>query len=401
MPLLVVRRDGALVIDLQGTPAERVNRLLVDWPAHGLRATTLIDTPGTESMSADTADRAGAFLDPDDDTPTEADAVIYLMRHLHATDAHFLEAFRDTGVARANAVNTIAVISRADEVGGARVDAMFSARAIAQRYRVEPALRGLCQTVVAVAGLLAQTGRTLRQAEFGVLTELARMPRADLDSALLSADRFVKPDGKIAAALPMLSDDARRELLGRFGLYGIRLTTMLIRQGLDNPTELAAEMVARSGLLELQRELHLQFGGRSDVLKARSALLAVDRALHSAGDGHGPLAAEVDRIIAGAHEFTEIRLLGLLRTGAFGLAPSAAEEAERLLGGAGTDPSVRLGLPAGADPGELRRAACAAVGRWQRHAVNPMFGPTTTDACRAVVRTCEGLLAGLARSTGR
>ena len=396
LPLLVVRRDGALVIDLQGTPADRVDRLLVDWPAHSLRAATLIDTPGTESMSADTAGRAGTFLDPGDDTPTEADAVIYLMRHLHATDAHFLEAFRDTGVARATAVNTIAVVSRADEIGGARVDAMFSARAIAQRYRVEPALRGLCQNVVAVAGLLAHTGRTLRLAEFAALGELARMSRADLDTALLSADRFVRPDGAVAAALPALSDEARRELLARFGLFGIRLTTMLIRQGVDNPADLATEMVARSGLLELQRVLHNQFTGRSDVLKARSALLAVDRALHAVGDGDSSLAAEVDRIFAVAHEFTEIRLLGLLRSGAFSLPASTAEEAERLLGGVGTAPAVRLGLPVDSDPGELRLAACAALGRWQRHAVNPMFGRATTGACRAVVRTCEGLLANLA-----
>jgi hypothetical protein len=27
--------------------------------------------------------------------------------------------------------------------------------------------------------------------------------------------------------------------------------------------------------------------------------------------------------------------------------------------------------------------------------VNPMLGRSTTDACRAVVRSCEGILAGL------
>src|SRR5262249_25380633 len=44
-PLPVVRRDGALNIDLNGIPAERVDRLVVDWPAQSLRTMTLIDTP--------------------------------------------------------------------------------------------------------------------------------------------------------------------------------------------------------------------------------------------------------------------------------------------------------------------------------------------------------------------
>ncbi|MGH3881446.1 MAG: dynamin family protein, partial [Actinophytocola sp.] len=156
-PLPVVRRDGALDIDLGTTSADRLDRLVVDWPAQSLRATTLIDTPGVASINDGVSKRTVNFLEPDDDTPTEADAVLYLMRHLHVADAEFLEAFRDQGVARATAVNTVAVISRADEIGAGRLDAMFAARAIATRYRSEPALRGLCQNVVAVAGLLAHT----------------------------------------------------------------------------------------------------------------------------------------------------------------------------------------------------------------------------------------------------
>ena len=36
-----------------------------------------------------------------------ADAVVYLMRHLHAGDVRFLESFHDRDVARATPVNTI------------------------------------------------------------------------------------------------------------------------------------------------------------------------------------------------------------------------------------------------------------------------------------------------------
>src|SRR3954452_2703718 len=88
--LAVDRRDGALVIDLAGTPIADVDHLEVDWPSPHLQVATLIDTPGIASMSAEVGRRTLRFLYPDDERPTEADAVVYLMRHLHAADAEFL-----------------------------------------------------------------------------------------------------------------------------------------------------------------------------------------------------------------------------------------------------------------------------------------------------------------------
>jgi hypothetical protein len=383
-PLPVDRRDGALVIDLAGMPVERLERLVVDWPAQALRATTLIDTPGVFSTSEATGRRTLAFLDPEDDRPTEADAVIYLMRHLHATDAAFLESFRDRAVARATSVNTVAVISRADEIAGGRVDAMFSARHIAQRYRGEPTMRALCQNVVAVSGLIAETGRTLRQSEFAALAELAREPKEALEAELLTVARFLKGGDRVV----------REGLLARFGIFGIRLSTSLLRQGSNSAAALAGELIARSGLAELERVLHTQFAERRDLLKARSALLAVDAVLSPAHRA-GPLGRELERILAGAHEFVELRQLAALRSGSVGLPKPVAAEAERLLGDAGTAVPARLGLPPDIPPQEIRRAAFAALERWQRHAENPMFTRAATDACRVVVRTCEAMLVGM------
>jgi energy-coupling factor transporter ATP-binding protein EcfA2 len=393
VPLPVDRRDGALVIDLQGRTADELERMVVDWPAQSLRTATLIDTPGTASLTTGTSRRTVRFLNPDDDTPTEADAVVYLMRQLHASDAEFLEAFRDQGVARAASVNTLAVISRADEIGGGRVDAMISARQVAARYRREPALRGLCQNVVAVAGLVAQTGRTLRQAEFAALRALAGAHREDLDAALLTADRFTSDTGPVVAVAPGLTPAARRALLDRFGLFGLRVSTSLIRQGLGSPAELAAELLRRSGLHELQHVLHTQFAERRDLLKARSALLALDRLLHEdPRPGGAALLGDVERIFAGAHEFTELRLLSALRSGAVALPAAVVGEAERLLGEAGAGPATRLDLPAGAGEEIVRAAALDALARWQDLAENPMTARAAADACRVVIRTCEGLL---------
>ena len=385
-PLTLKRTDGALVIDLQGSPPEEIDRLMVDWPSRSLQATSLIDTPGIASLSTDVSARAAAFLVPDD-APAPADAVLYLMRHLHASDVRFLESFYDQGVARAVPVNTIAVLSRADEIGVARLDAMTSARQIAARYRKEETLRGLCQTVVPVAGLLAQSARTMRQAEFTALAELGKLPRDEIESQLLSADRFVRAEAP-------LSGDVRAQLLDRFGLFGVRLSTTLVRQGVGEPGKLSEQLVRRSGLDDLRDVLKSQFTERRDLLKARSALLALDLVLRREPvPAAAHLSRDVERIMDGAHEFAELRLLTALRTKVVRLPKSAQAEAERLLGGDGGAATARLGLAADADAEQVRAAALDTLGRWQRRVESPLFDRVQVDAARTVVRSCEGILA--------
>ena len=392
--LAITRTGGALSFDLQGTPVDQVDKLEVQWPSQSLRNQTLIDTPGIASLSKDTSARAGAFLAPED-SPTQADAVIYLMRHLHATDVRFLESFFDQGVAKATPINTIAVLSRADEIGVGRLDALTSARRIARRYRADPKIRGLCQTVVAVAGLLAQTGRTMRQHEFAALSVLAGMPRAELDAMLLSVDRFSRSNlGPENRTQP--DSETRSQLMERFGLFGVRLSTTLIRQGITDPNKIATELVRRSGLDELRSVLATQFTERRDLLKARSALLAIDLVLtREPRPAAAPLTAEVERILAGAHEFAELRLLSTLRSGAIRLPAEVLDEAERLLGGEGGSVASRLGCEPGAGYDELRAAALDAVTRWQRRAESPMSGRAVSDVARVVVRSIEGVLANL------
>ncbi|WP_252440075.1 dynamin family protein [Pseudonocardia humida] len=392
--LTISRGSGGLSFDLQGTPVEQVDKLDVQWPSQSLRTQTLIDTPGIASLSRDASARAGAFLAPDD-SPSQADAVIYLMRHLHATDVRFLESFYDQGVAKATPINTIAVLSRADEIGVGRLDALSSARRIARRYRADEKIRGLCQTVVAVAGLLAETGRTMRQDEFAALTQLSALPRAEIDAMLLSADRFSRTDPD---STDVPDREARAKLMERFGLFGVRLSTTLIRQGMTDPTAISTELVKRSGLDDLRTVLSTQFAERRDLLKARSALLAIDLVLtREPRPASAPLAAEVERILAGAHEFAELRLLSTLRSGTVKLAPDVLAEAERLLGADGGSAAARLGLDPGTGPDELRAAALDAATRWKRRSESPMSGRAVADVARLVVRSCEGVLAGLQR----
>jgi hypothetical protein len=184
------RDDGAIDIDLDGREALTIDRLDVTWPSSNLRTLTLIDTPGVDSMTESISTRTFEFLDPkDNDTP--ADAVLYLMKHIHASDLRLLEAFHDDSVSSPNPVNAIAVLSRADEIGAGRSDSMASAARIAQRLGEDNRLRRLVQMIVPVAGLLAETAGTLTEAEYRELSALATHSD-QLELVLLSADRFVE-----------------------------------------------------------------------------------------------------------------------------------------------------------------------------------------------------------------
>lgn len=393
---LPLRREaGALQIDLDGTPPDEVDRLVVEWPAAPLRTTTLIDTPGIASLSGEVSRRTTDFLAPGEDQVTPADAVLYLMRQVHQTDIRFLEAFHDEAVSRATPVNAIGVLSRADEVAAGRLDAMLSAARIAARYRLDPRVRRLCQTVIPVAGLLAFSGATLREDEYRALDRLARAPRDEVEPLLLSADRFG------GATTPLLMAAERAQLLGRFGLFGVRLSVDLLASGIaGSAPQLATELVARSGITQLREVLAAQFGARRDVLKSRSALLAVEATLRDRPvAGSARVANDLERITAGAHALVELRVLnGLRRSG--GRFPLAeAHEIEQLLGGGGSSAAARLGLPSDADETAVGRAIEAVITRWQRRAASPLSPRDVVEVAEVVVRTCEGLYVGVADTT--
>ena len=72
-----------------------------------------------------------------------------------------------------------------------------------------------------------------------------------------------------------------------------------------------------------------------------------------------------------------------------------------MIGGLGGSPAARLGLPAESSPEELGAAAQATLERWKRKAEHPLTSRATVAVASDVVRTCEGLIADLARNSGR
>ncbi|GAA4403398.1 50S ribosome-binding GTPase [Fodinibacter luteus] len=384
----VHRVEGRLRLDTGGRPIDEVLRIEVTWPSPALSDLTLIDTPGLASLSEEISVSSMNALVPGG-SASEVDAVVYLLRHLHASDADFLSAFREHQGAAANPATTLGVLSRADEVGAGRLDALLGAAKVAGRYRDDPFVRLACVDVVPVAGLLAEGARTMRQSEFEALRALSALGRERRENLLLSADRFAR----VPLEDPAASPEVRARLLDRFGVYGIRLATVLVRDGFGTASALADELVRRSGLDEVSRILTVQFAGRADALKARTALLTLHRELSARGPDLHELRDDVESALRDVHEHAEMRLLAELRTShAPALGAPDLEEADRVLGGRGTSAAERLGTPAGMPHHGMLDAALAQLRHWRTVASDPDHGAAEIAAAHTVIRTLEGLV---------
>jgi hypothetical protein len=138
---------------------------------------------------------------------------------------------------------------------------------------------------------------------------------------------------------------------------------------------------------------------RREVLKSRSALLALDGLTRTTPrPGSEAVAAEVEEIVSSAHPFQELRVLSAVRAGWVTGKPEVVAELERLIGGAGGAPHLRLQLAPDADPTAVGAAAGEALARWQRRAENPLTNHQLAVAARVAIRSCEGMLAELARA---
>jgi len=293
------------------------------------------------------------------------------------------------------------VLSRADEIGSGRDDALDVAARVGNRYQHDDRLRRLCPVIVPVSGLLGLAGETLREPEHRALVTLAAAPRADITTLLLTAERFAgRP-----STVPVSQLD-RQHLLDRLGLFGVRLAIGLLRPGapgprrerIDTAAALGAELVRRSGLADLRSILTTQFTRRARVLKARSALAALGGVLASDGcHDTEALRTRAEAITAGAHEFVEVRLLNQLRSGALELPANRATELERLLGARGHGAADRLGIASDSAPRQVRDAASAALVRWRRLAGHPLSDRSVQVAAGTAARTLERLLVGVGR----
>jgi hypothetical protein len=135
-----------------------------------------------------------------------------------------------------------------------------------------------------------------------------------------------------------------------------------------------------------------RFAARRDILKARSALRAVELAIESdPRGGSEQLRRRQEEIEASTHDFAELRLLNEVRRGALPLAPDRRDEVEALLGASGNSLRERLRMNADAPVEEVRAHLVGELDRWQRLSEDLLESHGTRRAAAILRRTCEGM----------
>jgi hypothetical protein len=383
--------DGAH-IELDGTPVPDVARLLVEFPSPLLRDMTLVDTPGLGSVREETSRRTVAFTSRDELAP--ADAVVYLMRNWHAVDNDFLLGFHDRIGLDVPPASAVAVLSRADEIGGGDTDALEQAGRLARSLAQDTTVRSLVANVVPVAGLLAQSAVTLTETTYRSLAVLASAGAADLAAALLSVDRFTAAD-----RLSMVPAVERERLLGVLGLYGVRRALDAIRSGrVDRAEGLSKQLTRASGLDALHNVIFRQFSGRAPVVKAAQTLDVLEAALDDGGVRRDPaLLQDLERVRVNSHAVVELRTLNeVLCSPRLAMGPTQRFDVARALGSEGLDARTRVGLPPTASEPEVLDELRQQARRWQAVATSTVSLPDEQRLARVAVRSLSVLLASMA-----
>ncbi len=387
------RIEGALLFDIDASQVQLIERLVVSWPSTALLHLTLIDTPGLASLSAENSMRTTEFLALESSRGSEADAVIYLMRHLHRRDSEFLGSFMDRSVAGSSPVNAVAVLSRADEIGAGRLDALESARRISRRYESNDVVRTLCTAVVPIAGLIAETGLTLREDEAWALRQLALTPPPTLERMLRSVDSFCESE------VSDLTVELRRQLLERLGVFGVRFCLAFLRDHeVATAHQLSRALVAESGLDQLRALIADLFLPQAHVLKSRVALTglrSIARDLERVDAAKArQLASEIERCEASSPDFATLRLSHLVLSGIVGFSSAQRDEFD-LLTARSAAATEQLGAEPTANESTLRATALAGVERWRTMAAAPMADSAMREASETMAHTYESLFVRL------
>ncbi|MGQ0778209.1 MAG: dynamin family protein [Pseudonocardiales bacterium] len=388
---LELRLDGAGRLPaVLGVPAEEVVRLRVQLDEPRLRALTVIDTPGINTVSAANEEATRRLLFGDA-AAEHAQALIYVLRYVQRFDADTLGEFRSLSAACGMAaVNTAAVLSQIDRRAD-EDDPWPTARRLTDRAAAE--LRGVVLDVAPVIGLLAETarGRLLGPAEVAGLRTLAGLPADQVDDLLLDLVEFADAD-EPGWPVPVAT---RRALAARLHRYGIREAVGYLRR---HPTAdadaLHRWLAERSGFdpggvhadpsRPTVSDVLARFARHAEQLKAFAAMIRVRELANSstaAGDGTADrgLVAEllttVDEnrpLAAGLRGLRILAAVAALGRGQLRLDDAMTAELLRLA--RGDAPATQLGLPADAPPADVRSAVVDASRRWRRAAL--LAGPT-------------------------
>jgi hypothetical protein len=355
-----------------GIEEPEVSDLHVWLPSAALGQKTIIDTPGFDDHDADIERRTNELFQA-----RTVDAVLFVLNEIpRADEVAALTSFRsDLADSGGTAINTIAVLTKADQLGD---DPWTAAQALADRHAGR--LASMASSVVPVLGLLAEAAAAERLSggDAHYLAMLADLP----EDAFWSGDALITAPSDVPP-------DARTRLLDLVGLYGIRFLVGEVRAGRRGARELTRSMAEHSGLNGLESALEEQIAQRADILQAHTALKTLLALTYRISDG--PDRRAMSELREGAYRLMRDRRLHLLAEVAAyeACARGEVELPEELLAdlralATGRTLAERVGLPPDAGREAATSAVLAKGGTWNGFANN-----ATARSVREIAMTVQ------------
>lgn len=390
---VTLRPDGRLPAALGDLNDHDVARIDVFLSNETLRNLTLIDTPGLAS-GRDDVQHTDQILALDRRTRTalsEADAMIFLVAgHVRADDQALLEEFRNlTSNLAPSSINTLAIISRADQAVEVGADALVAAAPRCAELASE--LRSVVAQVLPVVALLAET------AECGVLTDRDLLDvrsliedREKFERALLSVDRFIRGESLGG------NEQTRGHLLAALDLHGLAILARELAAGAVPAGTLIDHLRRQSGIEAVRFALEHDLAAHADVVKASWALSGLQSLAFQVDVMDRDLlidAAERIELAPAMHRIAEVSVLRQVAAQHPDLQRVDATEVHRLVHG--TSIAARLGLATGSNSPEALAVAREGTNRWRSIGNDAGASPALRAVAATLSRSYELIAADL------
>ena len=232
-----------------------------------LKEFDLIDTPGLQSLLGKDSQHTRDLLTKEENRP---DAILYLVsKGIQHSDVEVVRDFHEiTGLM--SGINTIAALSRVDELAGQFDDADLIIDDNLERYSD---VRYYFSSIFPIAAITAEASTRLSPSDVDNLQRLASMD---------GIEGFTVTKKKFEEETPCLNKRQRKELCRKLSISGVRLAVRFIKTGADLQG-LRDYLYEFSRVGPLKDYLVKHFGKRAEFIQCQKALQQIKDACTRAG----------------------------------------------------------------------------------------------------------------------
>lgn len=359
-----------LSVDVTHSEIDNISYIELFDDAEILKDINIIDTPGLDAKRERDSQNTLDFI-----SKVRPDAVVMLFTH--AVSENVLEVVsRFNSGASFNPLNAIGILSKIDVLWQETIprdkSALQIGRKMVENRKAKDAM--LAKTLFdlfPISALLYLAATTVDERDISLIQNAFAAEPTSFARSLNSMPKF------LAEPTNPMTEDERKFLAGKLGLYGIWLIVQQLKTGVSvDVAEIKSLFFRESGAQDFKKSLYNHFGSRAKLIKIESVyqhlsqeIRRVRAAVRNSAELN--LLSNVEQKLADVfsslvHEHKEYGLLNMLYEGKLQLDEETVAEFKNLCGENGNSAPEKLGLPSGTEMTELLNHAFARERHWRK-----------------------------------